>query len=73
MKRVEVKSSNIKSIGYDPKLKMLEVEFKTGGLYQYKHVPPRIYTDFLKAPSKGAYVEKNIKKIFPFQKIEIKK
>jgi hypothetical protein len=38
MTRTDVVSSNVKSIGYDPALCMVEVEFKNGGLYQYTNV-----------------------------------
>jgi len=39
MLRMSVSSSNISSVGYDPKTQTLEVEFHNGGVYQYFNVP----------------------------------
>ena len=39
MDRIQVRSSNIRSIGYDQKTQTLEVEFLKGGVYQYFDVP----------------------------------
>lgn len=56
MERQPVKSTNVKSVGYDAKKKVLEVEFKSGGVYQYAGVPPEMYADLLKAESIGRFV-----------------
>ena len=47
MDRTPVQSSNIRSVGYDPASRTLEVEFHSSGLYQYSSVPeaPRRQTD----------------------------
>jgi len=68
MNRVAVNSSTIVSIGYDPALKILEVEFKQG-MYQYSYVPEKTYLAFMQAPSKGAFLEANIKGIFPYKRV----
>ncbi len=52
MERVQVKSSNILSIGYDVKSATLEIEFKGGKsgpprIYQYFEVPAYIHDDLL--------------------------
>ncbi len=39
MDRIQVRSSNIRSIGYDQNRQILEVEFLKGGVYQYFDVP----------------------------------
>ena len=69
MTRVPVTSSNLASVGYDPKLRLLEVEFRHGGVYQYKHVPPNLHAGLLRAASKGSYFAAQIKPVFPFVKI----
>jgi len=69
MKRVAVNSSNIVSAGYDATLKILEVEFRQGGVYQYSHVPEKIYLAFMQATSKGAFLEANIKGIYPYKRV----
>jgi hypothetical protein len=42
---IPVYSSNLRSIGYDGKLRELFVSFKGGSLYKYYQVPPDIYED----------------------------
>ena len=39
MDRQSVRSSNISSIGYDENNRILEIEFRHGGIYQYLNVP----------------------------------
>lgn len=55
MNRTPVRSSNISSVGYDPASRTLEVEFNSGGVYQYSGVPETIYQGFTRAASKGSY------------------
>jgi len=70
MKRQQVESSNLASIGYDAKNEILEVEFKHGGVYQYFDVPESIYDDLMNASSHGQFFDKNIKKAgYKFQKV----
>lgn len=69
MDRVAVSSSNIASIGYDPDSQTLEVEFHSGGVYQYFQVPTSIHDDFLNASSKGQYLSQNIKNRFPYNQV----
>jgi tellurite resistance-related uncharacterized protein len=65
MKRIPVKSSNIKAVGYDPKVKTLEVEFKSlsgPSVYQYENVPEALYQSFMSSESKGQFFDLHIKK-----------
>ena len=39
MIRKSVTSSDIRSIGYDDETRILEIEFHSGGIYQYYSVP----------------------------------
>lgn len=55
MQRERVKSSVIRSIGYDPKRSILEVEFHTGRLYRYFRVPPEEVTTLLTSDSIGGH------------------
>ena len=62
MQRVPVESSSIASIGYAPKERVLELEFRQSGeVYQYFDVPSEEYTAFLAADSKGTYVNQQLK------------
>jgi len=61
MDRAAVKSSNIKSVGYDPKTKVLEVEFHTGAVHQYADVSPQKHRAMMRAKSVGGYFSVNVK------------
>ena len=61
MERIEVRSSDIRSVGYDKKMKTLEVEFKNKSIYQYSEVPEEVYVELMEARSKGSYFAKAIK------------
>lgn len=61
MIRQEVKSSTLKSIGYDATSGVLEVEFNNSAIYRFSDVPCSKYKDLLQAASKGKYFNKHIK------------
>ena len=61
MDRTPVRSSNIRSVGYDPASRKLEVEFHSRGVYQYSGVPETIYQGLMRAASKGSYFHDHIK------------
>ena len=69
MTRQAIKSSMLKSVGYDPQKKELEVEFKDGSVYSYKNVPPSKAAGFLSAPSIGQYMQAHIIGNHPHTKI----
>ncbi len=62
MKRVNVESSSVKSIGYDAKQRVLEVEFKNESVYAYYEVAEHIYKELINADSHGKYLDKHVKK-----------
>ena len=68
MKRVSVKSTNIISVGYDEKEKLLEVEFVNSGVYKYYNVPKEIYEQALNAPSIGKFIWTSIRGRYRFSK-----
>lgn len=69
MDRKIVKSSNLKSIGYDQSSNILEIEFLSGGVYQYFKVPSQIYLGLMNATSKGNYFHANIKEKYKYNRI----
>jgi len=71
MKRTPVVSSNITSVGYDEVGKLLEVEFKDGGVYQYQNVPADINAEFMTSASLGKYFHTNIKKSYEFHRADL--
>ena len=69
MNRQSVSSSNIRSIGYDSKSQTLEIEFHSGGIYQYLNVPESIYNALMSASSHGSYFHHYIKDQYRWTKI----
>lgn len=61
MRRSLVSSSAISSVGYDPKAKTLELEFSSGGVYDYYEVPPEVYAELMAAESKGQFISERIR------------
>ncbi len=69
MNRTPVTSSNIRSIGYDAQLAVLEVEFTTGDVYQYFDVPEYLYHELMNASSLGQFLNEYIKYSYRYQKV----
>ena len=69
MKRELVKSSSIKSVGYEDHSKILKIEFCRDRVYQYFGVPAAVHQALLGAPSKGRYFNQSIRGRFPFRLI----
>ena len=70
MNRQHVESSDIDSIGYDEKSSVLEIEFLSGGIYQYFNVSVNIYNNIMNASSHGKYFHEYVKDKFTFKKIQ---
>lgn len=68
MNRVNVQSSNLRSVGYENGI--LEVEFRQGSrIYQYYDVPESVYEALVNASSKGKYLRYKIKPYFKCRRI----
>ena len=67
IKRQQVESSHLASIGYSRAIRVLEVEFRSGALYRYREVPIDIYESLLKGDSKGRYFSQAIRGCFVFR------
>lgn len=61
VERSPVKSSNVKSVGYDPDTKTLAVEFNGGGVYHYHDVEKDVHDNLIGARSVGGFIHNNIK------------
>jgi hypothetical protein len=68
MQRVFVDSTTLGSAAHDAQTTVLELQFRNGAVYQYFRVPRRIYCDLLRAGSKGAYFNQNIRGKYPYQR-----
>lgn len=69
MQRVLVESATLGSAGHDARSAVLELQFRSGAVYQSFFVPPSVYRDLLSARSKGAYFNQSIRGKYPFQLI----
>lgn len=69
MKRQHVSSSDIASIGYNLDSSILEIEFLSGGIYQYHNISENIFQGIMSASSHGIYFHQQIKNRFNFKKI----
>ncbi len=69
MERQRVRSSNIRSAGYDPDAEIMEVEFENGSVYQYLSVPADIHDRFLHASSKSKFLNTHAKSRFRFRQV----
>jgi hypothetical protein len=69
MNRIFVSSSNLRSVGYDKASMTLEIEFNSGGVYQYYSVPETIYNGLMNAPSHGKYFHQHIKDVYRYNRI----
>jgi KTSC domain len=69
MRRSAVNSSVIRALGYDERDHVLEVEFRTGRVYQYFGVPPSLYSDLLNAASLGEFYNRQIRNEYRFVEI----
>lgn len=69
MYRVPLSSSNVASAGYDDDSGTLEVEFHSGGIYQYFDVPRAIYEELVSAGSPGSVLHQQIRGVFRYARI----
>ena len=70
MERFPVESSNLASVGYNPESAVLEIEFKSGGIYKYSGVPQFVYDGLMNTASKGKYFYQYIENSgYPYSKI----
>jgi hypothetical protein len=66
MQRRQVESSMLRSVGYDPAIRVLELEFRNGRLYRYGEVGEETYRELMAASSKGRYFLESIDDLYPY-------
>jgi len=69
MEMINVKSSNVASVGYDEDSLTLQVEFNNGSTYQYFDVPEHLFSGLCDADSVGGYLASNIKGTYRYSKV----
>jgi hypothetical protein len=62
VRRYGVLSSAIKAVGYDETSATLEVEFRSGSVYDYEDVPPEEVLELLSSDSMGRYFGTHIRR-----------
>lgn len=70
MIRQPVQSSNLKSVGYDPATKTMEIEFHSGRVYVYFDVPASIHHGLMTARSKGTFFRRNVRVAFSYKRVD---
>jgi hypothetical protein len=60
MERKRVNSSRLRSVGYDEKNQVLEVELANGQVWQYTKVSPEVHRRFMAAPNPTTYYDDKI-------------
>ncbi len=69
VKRTRVRSSMLASIGYDAEHSTLELEFRSGHVYDYFAVPRHVFRGLLDAESKGQFFHAKIDGTYPFVEV----
>ena len=66
--RTPVASSSIRSVGYDEE-GVLEIEFRSGGVYRYADVARETYEGLLGARSHGSYFHEAVRGQYDYRRI----
>jgi hypothetical protein len=61
---IRVESSSVRAIGYDDATQRLHIQYRTGTHYIYYGVPRRVFDELLTAPSKGSFVNRQVKNVY---------
>ena len=70
MDRKNVSSSSIRSVGFDERNRVLEVEFNDGRVNQYSGVSAEIHRRLISAPSIVSYFRDNIEESFTAKRVK---
>lgn len=66
---IEVDSSCIQAIAYNPFHSMLKILFNSGLAYEYENVPSNVFPEFLNSSSKGRFFNLHLKDIYVYRLI----
>ncbi|GAA2245982.1 hypothetical protein GCM10010430_29900 [Kitasatospora cystarginea] len=69
MVRDHVASSCLRSVGYDARAQVLELEFVSSAVYRYTAVPRRVHRELLDASSLGRYFNRAIMGRYEYRKV----
>jgi hypothetical protein len=71
LERQPVKSRILRSMGYEDKEKILEIEFQNGLVYQFLEVPPKIWAELRKSGEIGKYFTDKVRTKFKSKQIGV--
>ncbi len=66
---IPVTSSNLASVGYDPTIREMRVQFKSGALHYHVEVPPEEHSALMAAESHGKRYNSHIKNVYTSRKM----
>ena len=66
---IDVTSSNVAAVGYEPKSKTLVVDFNNGTRYEYYDVDVDVFNELKDSPSVGGYLFTDIKGIYDYNRV----
>jgi len=69
MERRKVSSSKIRSVGYDEKSRVLEVEHTDGSLFQYSGVSQELHRRLMSAPSIASFYQDRVEEDFSRKRV----
>ncbi len=69
MERKRVNASNIRSVGYDARNRVLEIEFSSGSIVQYSGVSDEVHRRLMSSPSPGSYFRDEIEESFTGKRV----
>ncbi|HVY05007.1 MAG TPA: KTSC domain-containing protein [Burkholderiales bacterium] len=70
MERKKVSSSAIRSVGFDERNRILEVEFSDGRVTQYSGVSAEVHRRLMSAPSIVSYFRDQIEESFTAKRVK---
>ena len=59
----------MRSVGYELRSQILEIEFQSGAVYEYLDVPQKVHEDLISSESKGQYFNSEIRDDYEFVRI----
>jgi hypothetical protein len=69
MRRIRVRSTTIRTVGYDTITSCLEIVFVKGPAYRYFGVPQSVFAELLEAESHGRYLNERIKGLYAYEEV----
>jgi hypothetical protein len=61
MDRLPVRSSSLRSVGYDEAGSELEIEFQSGRIYRFSEVPASVHAWLMRSPTMGGLFNRIIR------------